>query len=125
MNKETPSLKAARFRKMADDKSLPQDVRNAYLDKANEVEKEESKPTMNKGGMAMQYAKGGMAMKYAKGGMAMPSTSKPTTKDSMKPTSKAPMKAPMKGAKAPVAVMISFGKPKEKMAKGGMVKPKK
>jgi hypothetical protein len=116
MNKETPSLKAARFRKMADDKSLPQDVRNAYLDKANEVEKEESKPTMNKGGMAM---------KYAKGGMAMPSTSKPTTKDSMKPTSKAPMKAPMKGAKAPVAVMISFGKPKEKMAKGGMVKPKK
>tara|TARA_R110000868_G_scaffold273929_1_gene533178 strand:+ start:1342 stop:1680 length:339 start_codon:yes stop_codon:yes gene_type:complete len=105
MATETPAQMAARFRKMAQDPNLPQAVKNTYLDKANEVEKAAAKPTM------------------AKGGMAMPSTNKPTTKDSMKPTTKAPMKAPMKGAKMPVAIMIAVGKQKEKMSKGGAVKP--
>jgi hypothetical protein len=50
---ETSSQMAARFRKMAEDKSLPQSVRNTYLDKANAVEKEAAKPTMAKGGAVM------------------------------------------------------------------------
>ena len=40
----TPVNKAARFRKMAEDTSLPQAVRNEYLDKANAIEKEAAKP---------------------------------------------------------------------------------
>jgi len=84
MDKATGTNKAAKFREMAKDKSLPQDVRNAYLDKANAAEKEAAKPTMAKGGV---------------------------------------VKKPM--AKKPeVAIMIAVGKPKTKMAKGGMTKGK-
>ena len=50
MDKATGTNKAAKFREMAKDKSLPQDVRNAYLDKANEVERMAAKPKMAKGG---------------------------------------------------------------------------
>lgn len=97
----TPVNKAARFRKMAEDTSLPQAVRNEYLDKANALEKEAAKPTMAKGGAVSKTAPkkmmyGGMTEKMAKGGM----TKKPS-----------------------VAIMIAVGKPKEKMAKGGAVKP--
>lgn len=104
MDKATGTNKAAKFREMAKDKSLPQDVRNAYLDKANAIEKEAAKPTMAKGGSVapkkMMY--GGMADKktaMAKGG----SVKKPE-----------------------VAIMIAVGKPKGKaaMAKGGMTKGK-
>lgn len=83
--------KAAKFREMAKDKALPQDVRNAYLDKANKLEEATMKPTMAKGGAVVAKApakapmksmpKGpavviavGMAKKPAKmnyGGMAM------------------------------------------------------
>lgn len=42
--------KAAKYREMAKDKALPQDVRNAYLDKANKLEESTMKPTMAKGG---------------------------------------------------------------------------
>ena len=76
--------KAAKFREMAKDKALPQDVRNAYLDKANKLEEATMKPTMAKGGSVKAPAKGmpkgpavviavGMAKKPAKmnkGGMA-------------------------------------------------------
>ena len=91
MAKETPAEAAARFRKIAEDKSLPQSVRNTYLDKANAAEKEAAKPTMNKGGAMLpirgsRTAKhketkmmgGGYAMKtpmMAKGGMAKKATS--------------------------------------------------
>jgi hypothetical protein len=105
MATETPAEKAARFRKIAEDKSLPQEVRNTYLDKANALEKEAAKPTMAKGGAVpkkMMY--GGMP--YAKGGMA---------------AAKTPAKGNMK--KPSIAIMIAVGKPKEKMAKGGAVKP--
>ena len=53
MATETPAQTAARFRKMAEDKALPQSVRNTYLDKANAVEKAAAKPTMAKGGAVM------------------------------------------------------------------------
>lgn len=79
--------KVAKYREMAKDKALPQDVRNAYLDKANKLEEGTMKPTMAKGGSVVAKApakkpamKGpavviavGMAKKptkMAKGGMA-------------------------------------------------------
>jgi hypothetical protein len=92
MATETPAQMAARFRKMAEDKALPQSVRNTYLDKANEVEKAAAKPTMAKGGAVMpvrgsRTAKhkqtkmmgGGYAMKepmMAKGGAVKPMVKK-------------------------------------------------
>ena len=48
--------KAAKFREMAKDKALPQDVRNAYLDKANKLEEGTMKPTMAKGGAVVAKA---------------------------------------------------------------------
>jgi hypothetical protein len=48
--------KAAKFREMAKDKALPQDVRNAYLDKANKLEEGTMKPTMAKGGSVVAKA---------------------------------------------------------------------
>lgn len=109
----SPAQKAARFRKIAEDKNLPQEVRNEYLDKANAAEREAAKAA------GMPYAKGGAVSKKAApkkmmyGGMAekMPAMAKGG--------------AMAKGAKKPaVAIMIAVGKPKEKMAKGGMAKKK-
>lgn len=48
--------KAAKYREMAKDKALPQDVRNAYLDKANKLEESTMKPTMAKGGAVVAKA---------------------------------------------------------------------
>ena len=48
--------KASKYREMAKDKALPQDVRNAYLDKANKLEEGTMKPTMAKGGMVAKAA---------------------------------------------------------------------
>jgi hypothetical protein len=87
--------KVAKFREMAKDKSLPQDVRNTYLDRANELERAEYEATKPKEKMAM--AKGGAVVTKA-------------------PVKKA-AKAPAKGA---VVIAIGMGKPK--MAKGGTVK---
>jgi hypothetical protein len=36
------------YRRMADDKSLPQDVRNQFLDKANEIEKKDYEKSKKK-----------------------------------------------------------------------------
>ena len=52
--------KAAKYREMAKDKALPQDVRNAYLDKANKLEEGTMKPTMAKGGMVAKGKKPAM-----------------------------------------------------------------
>jgi len=49
--------KASKYREMAKDKALPQDVRNAYLDKANKLEEGTMKPTMAKGGMVAKGKK--------------------------------------------------------------------
>jgi hypothetical protein len=127
--------KAAKFREMAKDKALPQDVRNAYLDKANKLEEATMKPTMAKGGAMMpqrgsRTAKhketkmmgGGYAMKepmMAKGGMPM------VEKGGMKvPAFAADGKGKMakggvvKGGKPAIALIIGVGKPAAKpMAK--------
>jgi hypothetical protein len=87
----TSTEKAAKFREMAKDKTLPQEVRNTYLDRANELERatyDASKPkdkaaapdtAMAKGGMVKKapakapvkaMAKGGAMKKMNKGGMA-------------------------------------------------------
>lgn len=46
----TVADKIKKYREAAKDKSLPQDVRNTYLDKANELEQKSYKPAMAKGG---------------------------------------------------------------------------
>lgn len=89
--------KVVKYREMAKDKSLPQDVRNTYLDKANELERAEYEATKPKEKTAPVTA-------MAKGG--------------------AVKKAPAKGAKPVVAIMVGMAKPKGKtmMNKGGMAK---
>lgn len=52
------AAKVAKYREKAKDKSLPQDVRNVYLDKANELEQAAYKPSMAKGGAVKAAAKG-------------------------------------------------------------------
>lgn len=88
--------KAAKFREMAKDKSLPQDVRNTYLDRANELERAEYEATKPKEKTAAVTA-------MAKGGAVV---------------AKAPMK---KAAKAPAKAMAKGGAVK-KMNSGGMAK---
>ena len=116
MATETPAQMAARFRKMAEDKALPQSVRNTYLDKANAVEKAAAKPTMAKGG-AMLPVRGSRTAKHKEtkmnyGGMPM-AEKKPAmmNKGGMPMVEKDGMKVPAFAADG-----------KGKMAKGGMVK---
>jgi hypothetical protein len=98
--------KVAKFREMAKDKSLPQDVRNTYLDRANELERAEYEATKPKEKAAPTTA-------MAKGGAVV--TKAPVKKAA---------KAPAKGAKPVVAIMVGMAKPKGKtmMNKGGMAK---
>lgn len=89
MDNKAIAAKIARLRERANDKSLPQDVRNTMLDEAVKLEQEAAKRAgvrLAKGGMAKKelpkrgsrtaknMAMGGMAkmssMGYAKGGMA-------------------------------------------------------
>jgi hypothetical protein len=89
------AAKIAEFRKKAADKSLPQDVRNTFADKANALEQQEAEKAgvrFNKGGMAkkpadMKMMYGGMAKKpmaYAKGGMAKCGASVPASQKGKK-----------------------------------------
>lgn len=100
----TDAEMVAKYREKAKDKTLPQDVRNMYLDKAVELEQKaykEAKPTS-------------LGTKFAKGGMPV--------KGSRTATNKA---TKMTKAKVPaVAIMIGVAKPKAKMATGGMSKKK-
>ena len=57
MNQMTPAAKVAKLRKMAEDKSLPQAVRNQYLDDAVKIEEKAAK------GAGVKLAKGGMPMR--------------------------------------------------------------
>lgn len=97
----TDAEMVAKYREKAKDKTLPQDVRNMYLDKAVELEQKaykQAKPTS----LGPKLAKGGVVKKMSKDKML---------KD--------------KGAKVPaVAIMIGVAKPKAKMASGGMSKKK-
>jgi hypothetical protein len=76
MNQMTPAAKVAKLRKMAEDKSLPQAVRNQYLDEAVKLEEKAAGKAgvkMAKGGAVKKMMYGGMAEKtmMAKGGSAM------------------------------------------------------
>lgn len=62
MEDKEKAAKIAKMRKRAEDKTLPQDVRNQMLDNANKMEQE-----MGEKASGMKYAKGG----YAKKKMAM------------------------------------------------------
>ncbi len=57
------AAKVAKLRAAAKDTSIPQDVRNQYLDKANQLEQSTYKPTMAKGGAVKKP----MAKKPSKG----------------------------------------------------------
>lgn len=80
MDNKAIAAKIARLRERANDKSLPQDVRNTMLDEAAKLEQESAKRA------GVRLAKGGdvkkMAMGYAKGGMvkAMCGASVPPSK---------------------------------------------
>jgi len=86
MSKEAEMV--AKYREKAKDKTLPQDVRNMYLDKAVELEQKaykQAKPTS----LGPKMAKGGAVSKMSKD----------------------------KGAKMPaIAIMIGVTKPKAKAA---------
>jgi hypothetical protein len=63
----TDAEKVIKFREIAKDKTLPQDVRNTYLDKANELElKAFSGEKMARGGAVKKMAKGGVVKKGKK-----------------------------------------------------------
>ena len=55
----TPAAKAAKLREMAKDKTLPQDVRNTYLDEAVKLEEKAAK------GAGVRLAKGGAVVAKA------------------------------------------------------------
>ena len=76
MNQMTAAAKVAKLREMAKDKSLPQDVRNQYLDEAVKLEE---KGAMKAG---VKLAKGGSvakapAKKMMYGGAVKPMADKP------------------------------------------------
>jgi len=77
MDNKAIAAKIARLRERANDKSLPQDVRNQMLDEAVKLETESAKRA------GVRLAKGGMATKkpmgYAKGGMVKCGASVPAS----------------------------------------------
>lgn len=95
----TDAEKIVMYREKAKDTSIPQEVRNTYLDRANELERK-----------AYEASKA-PEKKMAKGGAVK------------KAPAKAPAKAAVKG-KPVVAIMVGMAKPKGKtmMNKGGMAK---
>jgi hypothetical protein len=112
----TDAEKIKMYREKAKDTSIPQEVRNTYLDRANELERR-----------AYEVSKGEVPVvpekKMAKGGMVSKAKA---------PMKKAPVKAmakggAVKGGKPMVAIMVGMAKPskapmKKAMAKGGMAK---
>jgi len=128
--KKTDAQKVAELRKAAEDKTLPQAVRNTYLDRANEIEragyekmKMQEGLNMAKGGKVPSKAKAKPAMavmiglsptkKMAKGGMA------PKMKMFEKSGKDIEKKGMKEGSKADMAL-----DKKQMMAKGGSVKKK-
>ena len=90
------AAKVAKLREMAKDKTLPQEVRNQYLDQANMLE---------------EKAAMGAGVKLAKGGAVKPMAKKPAAK-----------KTAGKGPALVIAVGMGKPKGKEMMNKGGMAK---
>jgi hypothetical protein len=77
MDTQAIAARIKRLRERANDKSLPQDVRNQMLDQANKLEEESAARA------GVRLAKGGMAKKkpmgYAKGGMVKCGASVPAS----------------------------------------------
>jgi hypothetical protein len=98
MTQMTPAAKVAKLRKMAEDKSLPQDVRNQYLDEAVKIEEKAAK------GAGVKMAKGGAVVAKA-------------------PAKAAPKKMMYGGAVKPMAEkpMMAKGGDAKKMMMGGAV----
>ena len=97
--KKTDAQKVADLRKAAEDKTLPQAVRNAYLDRANEIERAGYEKMKMKEGMNM--AKGGKVPSKAK------------TKPAMAVMiGLSPAKKMAKGGKVPAAISEYGGKEK-------------
>jgi hypothetical protein len=71
MNQMTAAAKVAKLRKMAEDKSLPQAVRNQYLDEAVKMEEKAA------GKAGVKMAKGGAVKKMMYGGAVKPMADKP------------------------------------------------
>lgn len=90
----TDAQKITKYRSQANDKSIPQDIRNEYLDKAN----------------ALEYKAYEGEKKMAKGGAV---AKKAPAKKAAKPMAK--------GKPSGVAILIA---PAKKLAKGGMAKKK-
>ena len=82
----TAEEKVAMYREKAKDKALPQDVRNAYLDKATALEAkayEETKAGSTKSNTPAKYNMGGgvkKPMMYAKGGAVKKAVKSPVKK---------------------------------------------
>jgi len=118
----TDAEKVKMYREKAKDTSIPQEVRNTYLDRANELERKAFEETKKAPAAPAKLAKGGMPVRGSRtatnktkkmmgGGYAMPA--------------KTTMMAKGGAAKKPVvAIMIGMAKPKGKamMNKGGMAK---
>jgi ribosomal protein S13 len=117
----TPAAKAAKLREMAKDKTLPQDVRNTYLDEANKLEEKAAK------GAGVKLAKGGMpirgdrtaTMKFKKMVNSVMANKKPMMASSVMPEQKKPDVMPEKKPMTTIGVMP---KNMPMMAKGGVVK---
>ena len=121
----TEAEKVKKYREMAKDTTIPQEVRNTYLDRANELERKAYDASKTPASVPeKKLAKGGMPVRGSRtatnkekkmmgGGYAM-LTKTPTMMAKGGAASKKPV----------VAIMIGIGKPKGKtaMAKGGMAK---
>ena len=97
--KKTDAQKVADLRKAAEDKTLPQAVRNTYLDRANEIERSGYEKMRMKEGLNM--AKGGKVPSKAKAKPAM------AVMIGLSPTKKM-----AKGGKVPAAINEYGGKEK-------------
>ena len=95
MAQKTDAEKVAKLREMAKDKTLPQEVRNTYLDQAVKLEE---KAAMKSG------------VKLAKGGMPVRGERTATNKAKKMMMGGMAEKKPMM-AKGGVAIMIGVGKP--------------
>jgi hypothetical protein len=127
----TDAEKVKMYREKAKDTSIPQEVRNTYLDRANELERKAFEETKKAPAAPTKMAKGGMPVRGSRtatnkekkmmgGGYAMPMKTPMMAKGGA-------VKAAAKGGKPVVAIMIGMGKPtkapmKKAMAKGGMAK---
>jgi len=133
--KKTDAQKVADLRKAAEDKTLPQAVRNTYLDRANEIERTGYEKMKMKEGLNM--AKGGKVPSKAKAkpAMAVMIGLSPTKKMARGGKVGAPMPISEYGGKEKYASKSAMMKHEKKepmkmekkegmMAKGGAVKKK-